>query len=61
MSRIRADLGHVEQWKQDEVKSNDLKCELERKYLVKKKGISVVLEELKQRIIAIQQNMETRM
>ena len=57
MSRIRADLGRVEWWKRDESKSSDLKCELERKYLVKKKGISVVIEELKQRIKAVQQKI----
>ena len=54
MSRIRTDLGLDERWKRDELERNDLKCELERKYLVKKKGISVVLEETKQRIKALQ-------
>ena len=57
MSRIRADLGRVERWKRDELQSNDLKCELERKYLVKKKGITVVIEELKQRLKAVQQTI----
>ena len=45
---FRSKLGRFEPWKRGELESNDLKCELEKKYLVKKKGISAVLEELKQ-------------
>ena len=54
MSGIRKDLGRVERWKRGELANVDLKYELERKYLVKKKGINVVIEDLKQRMKAIQ-------
>ena len=54
MSGIRKDLGRVERWKRSELENVDLKYELERKYLIKKKGIIVVIEELKQRMKAIQ-------
>ena len=54
MSDIRKDLGRVECWKRGELANVDLKYELERKYLVKKKGIDVVIEELKQRMKTIQ-------
>ena len=54
MSGIRKDLGRVERWKRGELANVDLKYELERKYLVKKKGIDVVIEELKQRMKTIQ-------
>ena len=54
MSGIRKDLGRVERWKRGELANVDFKYELERKYLVKKKGINVVIEELKQRMKVIQ-------
>ena len=58
MSGIRKDLGHVQRWKRGELENIDLKYELERKYLVKKKGINVVIEELKQRIKAVQHKIK---
>ena len=54
MSGIRKDLGRVERWKRGELANVDLDYELERKYPVKKRGINVVIEELKQRMKAIQ-------
>ena len=58
MSGIRKDLGPVEQWMRGELANVDLKYELERKYHVKKKGINVVIEELKQRMKAIQHEVK---
>ena len=51
---LRKDLGRIGDWFKGQWKNGSikLKCELKKKYKIKAKGFSTVIEELKQRISA---------
>ena len=52
VAKLRKDVSQLEKWKMQALRNNGLKEQLERTYNVKKKGIGVVIEEIKQRISA---------
>ena len=52
IAQLRKDVSRLERWKGNELGSERIKCELKNKYKIEAKGLSMVIEELKQRIIA---------
>ena len=52
IAKLRKDLSRLDKWKSNQLKSMAVKEQLETRYKVKKKGIEVVIEELKQRVVA---------
>ena len=52
IAKLRKDLSRLDKWKSNQLKSMAVKEQLETRYKVKKKGIGVVIEELKQRVVA---------
>ena len=50
---LESDITRLEQWRVDKLESKYWKVRLQKKYFVKNKGISTVIEELKQRVKAI--------
>ena len=52
IAQLRKDLSRLDKWKSNQLKSMAVGEQLETTYKVKKKGIGVVIEELKQRVIA---------
>ena len=52
IAKLRKDLSRLDKWKSNQLKSMAVKEQLETRYKVKKKGIGVVIEELKQQVVA---------
>ena len=52
INMLRKDLSRLDRWCKKELHNSGIKEELEKKYNVKSKGMNVVIEELKQRIVA---------
>lgn len=52
ISKLRKDLSRLERLKSGELQNTTVREGLERRYYLKKKGVTVVIEELKQRILA---------
>ena len=52
IAKLRRDLSRLDKWKSNQLKSMAVKEQVETRYKVKKKGIGVVIEELKQRVVA---------
>ena len=49
ISELRKDISHLEEWNKERMSKERIKNNLEHKYSVKKKGLKVVIEELKQK------------
>ena len=52
IEKMRKELSRLDRWKKQEVRNQRLKEEMKKKYQMKNKSIDVVIEELKQRIVA---------
>ena len=52
IAKLRKDLSRLDKLKSNQLKSMAATKQLETRYEVKKKGIGVVIEELKQRVVA---------
>ena len=52
ITQLRKDVIRLEKWNGNELGSERIKCKLKNKYKIEAKGLSMVIEELKQRIIA---------
>ena len=52
VNTLRKDLSRLDRWDKKELHNDGIKEQLEMKYKVKNKGLNVVIEELKQRIVA---------
>ena len=50
---LESDITRLEQWRVDKLESKYWKVRLQKKYFVKNKGVSTVIEELKQRVKVI--------
>ena len=51
IAKLRKDLSRLDKWKSSQLKSMAEKEQLEYRYKVKKKGIGIVIEKLKQRVV----------
>ena len=52
INELRKDLSRLQKWKENQLLNTVTRERLERKYSTKKKGLSMVIEEVKQRVIA---------
>ena len=57
VTQLRKDISRLERMKPGELNNTAIREELERRYSLNKKGLSVVLEELKQRVLAKSQKI----
>ena len=56
--KLRKDLGQINRMKRSELRNEGVKDKLERSYRIREKGIAVVHEEVKQRLIAVGAKLE---
>ena len=52
MEKLQRNLSQVEAWKSGKLKNDEVKARLEAAYHIRYKGLEVVAEELKQRLVA---------